>query len=121
LREAAARFYAVTRFATLALLAGCSWITVDHPPRHPQPSTVVVCDDSYLTPAADFAGFGLLVGFALIGTGFSFIDGDGPQRTGTMILGSMIGAGGMFGLSGYYGYHHVRRCRSFKGLPLEDE
>ncbi len=99
------------------LASGCSWIFVDAPPRHPPPSVAVECDREHKAVAADLAGFGGLLVLGLLSTALAGL-GD-LDRTGAFVLGGMAAGAGVFGTSGYYGMHQLRRCHSLNNLAID--
>lgn len=103
---------------TVAILAnGCSFIALEPAPRSPPVSAPVACDTDHWAPAADLAVYGAAMLFGLL-TGLVVGIDDHPKAGAQLLVGSFGVIAMISGASGYYGMHHLRRCRSFHGIKI---
>jgi hypothetical protein len=93
----------------LALQPGCSWAFLEPAPRPIPRDRPPACESESNLPSVDLgaaAGLSMLTLVAILGASL----GDRDPRLAWALAGSG-GAVGLFGLSGVWGVHQVKRCR----------
>jgi hypothetical protein len=100
--------------ALAATLSACSWIAIDPPPRPAAPEDARRCTRESGAPRGDMALFAaLLLGSLVVGAVGAA--GDGVETSEAAWLSGAGVLGGVFGLSGAYGFHHLGRCQPLNG------
>ena len=104
-------------------LAGCSFVAIDEPPRHPDPELEPTCTTSTTLPTVDlvpgiaFDALGAVsLGLAGYGIGVSGGGARGSTFVGLALVGAVVAGvtGIAFTASAVHGYRATARCRELE-------